>query len=97
MKVVVSVLANGLLAAETLERMVCVANSVRKVSGSLSETVQQIGVGRATDCWPLRSVSVGTEQSLAFSRIAARCTQCSVQCTAKRTAYATIYHLSRKP
>ncbi len=44
----VSVLANGLLAAETVERMVCVANSVRRVSGSLSETVNRsssLGVG----------------------------------------------------
>ncbi len=38
-EVVVSALANSLLVAETVEKTVFVTNSVRSVSGSLSETV----------------------------------------------------------
>ncbi len=93
---VVSVLANGLLAAETVERMVCVANSVRRSVTVYRRLSAHRRCRAATDswrctvaCWPLRSASVGTAQSLVCSRIAAQCTQCSVQCAAKRTAYAT--------
>ncbi len=89
---VVSVLANGLLAAET----VGVANSVRRSVAVYRRLSAHRRCRSATDswrcivgCWPLRSVSVGTAQSLAYSRIAAQCAQCSVHCAAKRTAYAT--------
>ncbi len=72
-EVVVSVVAKGLLAAYTVDRVVWFANSVCGVSGQSIGDCLHVGLTRcraATDFWPVRSVPVGTAESLACSRIA---------------------------